>query len=94
MQISTRASDLRTAIEQASGVQAEVRHGIGTTRITIHSPPVDDPLWSELLRALRTADRWGSVTADGETVVWAQVEDDEEHPRPDPRHPAKRGTPP
>ncbi|RKE18498.1 hypothetical protein [Streptomyces sp. TLI_171] len=76
MQISTRASDLRTAIERATGVRADVRLAVGSTRISIPCPPDDAPSWSELLQALRTADRWGSVTADGETVVWAQIEEE------------------
>ncbi len=76
MQISTRASDLRTAIERATGVRADVRSAPGSTRITIPCPPDDIPTWSELLRALRTADRWGSVTADGQTVIWAQIEEE------------------
>ncbi|WP_158715010.1 hypothetical protein [Kitasatospora phosalacinea] len=76
VQISTRASDLRTAIERASGAQADVRFAVGSTRISIPSPPDDAPTWSELLKALRTADRWGSVTADGQTVIWAQIEEE------------------
>ncbi|MGW4802860.1 hypothetical protein [Kitasatospora sp. NPDC004272] len=75
VQISARASELRAAIERATGLRAEVRLAVGSTRISIPSPPEDAPTWSELLKALRTADRWGSVTADGRTVVWAQVED-------------------
>ncbi|MFJ4679543.1 MULTISPECIES: hypothetical protein [Kitasatospora] len=76
VQISTRASDLRTAIERASGAQADVRCAVGSTRISIPCPPDDALTWGELLRALRTADRWGSVTADGETVIWAQIEEE------------------
>ncbi|WP_033212963.1 hypothetical protein [Kitasatospora phosalacinea] len=75
MRISTRASELRTAIERASGVRADVRVSVGSTRISIPAPPADAPTWGELLRALRTADRWGSVTAGGRTVLWAQIEE-------------------
>ncbi|MFC8716499.1 hypothetical protein [Kitasatospora sp. NPDC057198] len=75
MQISARASGLRAAIERAAGARAEVRAAVGATRISVPSPPADVPTWGELLEALRTADRWGSVTAEGRTVLWAQVEE-------------------
>ncbi|MFJ1752716.1 hypothetical protein [Kitasatospora sp. NPDC088134] len=76
VQISMRASGLRAAIERATGALAEVRLSVGSTRISVPCPPDDAPSWGELLRALRTADRWGSVTADGRTVIWAQIEEE------------------
>ncbi|QKW19073.1 hypothetical protein HUT16_08360 [Kitasatospora sp. NA04385] len=76
VQISTRAADLWAAIERATGARADVRLTVSSTRISVPAPPEDAPSWGELLKALRTADRWGSVTADGRTDVWAQIDED------------------
>lgn len=77
MQISVRASAVRTALERATGSVALVAVGDGRLRFTAPVPIcVTAERWAAILLALDSADEWGSHTTDGRTVVWAITRED------------------
>jgi hypothetical protein len=75
MQPSARATELRAAIEAASGTTATVVE-ISPTRIRIAvpiAPTLPDADYHSTLAAARAGDDWGSSGEGGTVMVWAEV---------------------
>lgn len=78
MELSTRASELREAVEDATDSPAQVTR-VGT-RVRISAPvsPQTTPAqWAATLDVVRRGDDWGSTTVSGTVLVWSEIHETE-----------------
>jgi hypothetical protein len=74
VQISVRAAAVRAALERATRAIAEASQQHGRLRFSAPVPIGCTPeRWALILRALDSADCWGSTDAAGRTQVWAEI---------------------
>lgn len=73
-----RAAALHAALQEAlNGQQVHLTPSRTGTRISAPAPDATDwDSWHRVISVLRTADEWGSSSADGTPEIWAQVKDE------------------
>ncbi|MFC1437631.1 hypothetical protein ABUW04_05110 [Streptacidiphilus sp. N1-10] len=79
MELSTRASELREAVEAATDSPAQVTRVGTSVRITApiksHTTPAQ---WGRTLDVVRRGDDWGTTSVSGTVLVWSEIHETEQ----------------